>query len=127
MARELQVRFLLLNLIAKMSKTKNKIFFVFSRVPSGMGNRNCQQSPANDDSEARADHNGDLSGDGLTALVGLSQGGSTSANIHGEQTVRGYEMDLQNRISGTSTSGPSASSIPVQMLESSLIRECNWS
>ncbi|KAF3456223.1 hypothetical protein FNV43_RR00873 [Rhamnella rubrinervis] len=93
--------------------------FVFSRVPFGMGNRNCQQSPANDDSEARADHNGDLSGDGLTALVGLSHGGSTSAIIHGEQTVRGYEMDLQNRISGTSTAGPSASSIPVQMLESS--------
>lgn len=93
--------------------------FVFSRVPFGMGTRNCQQSPANDDSEARADHNGDRSGDGLTALVGLSQGGgSNSANIHGEQTVRGYDMDLQNRISGTSMSGPSTSSIPVQMLES---------
>lgn len=91
--------------------------FVFSRVPFGMGNRNCQQSPANDDSEARVDHNGDSSGDGLTALVGLSQGGSSSTNIHGEQTVRGYEMDLQTRISGTSTSGPSTSSIPVQMLE----------
>ncbi|KAF5465474.1 hypothetical protein F2P56_015482 [Juglans regia] len=92
--------------------------FVFSRVPFGMGNRNCQQSLANDDSEARADHSGDLSGDGLTALVGLSQGGCNMTNVHGEQTERGYEMDPQSSMSGTSTAGPSASSIPMEMLES---------
>uniref|UniRef100_A0A2N9IC50 BTB domain-containing protein n=1 Tax=Fagus sylvatica TaxID=28930 RepID=A0A2N9IC50_FAGSY len=92
--------------------------FVFSRVPFGMGNRNCQQSLANDDSEARADHSGDLSGDGLTALVGLSQGGSNVSNVHEEQRERGYEMDLQSRMSGTSVAGPSTSSVPMQMLES---------
>ncbi|XP_009352266.1 uncharacterized protein LOC103943658 [Pyrus x bretschneideri] len=93
--------------------------FVFSRVPFGMGNRNCQQSLANDDSEARADHNGDLSGDGLTALVGLSQGGNNVANSHGEQTERGYEMDMQSRMAGTSMSVPSTSGVPIQMVESS--------
>ncbi|KAL5541863.1 hypothetical protein UlMin_009573 [Ulmus minor] len=93
--------------------------FVFSRVPFGMGNRNCQQSPANDDSETRTDHNSDLSGDGLTALVGLSQGGSSSANPNVEQNERGYEMDLQSRMSGTSMAGPNTSGIPVQMLQSS--------
>ncbi|CAK7333205.1 unnamed protein product [Dovyalis caffra] len=72
--------------------------FVFSRVPFGVGNRNCQQSGASDDSENRTDHNGDLSGDGLTALVGLSQGGAT--------------------LSKTSVSAPSTSGIPVQMLDS---------
>lgn len=93
--------------------------FVFSRVPFGMGNRNCQPSLANDDSEARADHNGDLSGDGLTALVGLSQGGNNVANVHGEQTERGYEMDMQSRMAGTSMSVPSTSGVPIQMVESS--------
>ncbi|XP_048440415.1 uncharacterized protein LOC125477404 [Pyrus x bretschneideri] len=93
--------------------------FVFSRVPFGMGNRNCQQSLANDDSEARTDQNGDLSGDGLTALVGLSQGGNNVANAHGEQTERGYEMDMQSRMAETSMSVPSTSGVPVQMVESS--------
>lgn len=94
--------------------------FVFSRVPFGMGNRNCQQSLANDDSETRIDPIGDMSGDGLTALVGLSQGGSNSANNNGEQTERGYEMDLQNRMSGASVSGPpSTSGIPVPVIHSS--------
>ncbi|GAV74911.1 BTB domain-containing protein [Cephalotus follicularis] len=92
--------------------------FVFSRVPFGMGNRNCQQAHANDDSEARADHNGDLSGDGLTALVGLSQGGNNATNALEEQTERGYETDPHSRSSGTSTAGPSTSGIAVQMLES---------
>lgn len=86
--------------------------FVFSRVPFDMGNRNCQQSPANDDAEARTDHSGDLSGDGLTAIVGLSQGGNDTANVHGD------EADLQSRLSSTSISGPSTSGISMQMLES---------
>ncbi|KAL9410314.1 hypothetical protein AB3S75_044140 [Citrus x aurantiifolia] len=86
--------------------------FVFSRVPFGMGNRNCQQSPANDDAEARTDHSGDLSGDGLTAIVGLSQGGNDTANVHGD------EAELQSRLSSTSISGPSTSGISMQMLES---------
>ncbi|KAK9161554.1 hypothetical protein Syun_007895 [Stephania yunnanensis] len=84
--------------------------FVFSRVPFGMGNRNGQQSLGNDDPEARADLNGELSGDGLTALVGLSQGG--------EQTERVYESDVQNRLAGASVAGPSTSGIPVQVLDS---------
>lgn len=92
--------------------------FVFSRVPFGMGNRNCQQSLANDDPEARTDHSGDLPGDGLTALVGLSHGGNNAANIHSEQTERNFETDLQHRLAASSVSGPSTGGIPVQMLES---------
>ncbi|KAF5738720.1 BTB/POZ domain-containing protein isoform 1 [Tripterygium wilfordii] len=92
--------------------------FVFSRVPFGMSNRNGQQSLANDDSEARAEHNGDVSGDGLTALVGLSQGGGNTADIHAEQIERGYETDLQGRSSGTSTAVPGTSGISGPMLES---------
>ncbi|KAF8401483.1 hypothetical protein HHK36_012423 [Tetracentron sinense] len=92
--------------------------FVFSRVPFGLGNRNCQQSLANDESEARPELNGDLSGDGLTALVGLSQGGSNIVNVHGEQTEREYEPDLQSRLNGASLAGPSTSGVHVQMLES---------
>ncbi|KAK9136896.1 hypothetical protein Sjap_007490 [Stephania japonica] len=84
--------------------------FVFSRVPFGMGNRNGQQSLGNDEPEARADLNGELSGDGLTALVGLSQGG--------EQTERVYESDVQSRLAGASVAGPSTSGIPVQVLDS---------
>ncbi|XP_077240711.1 BTB/POZ domain-containing protein isoform X2 [Tasmannia lanceolata] len=91
--------------------------FVFSRVPFGLGNRNCQQSLANDESEARADLNGDLSGDGLTALVGLSQGNSAIPG-HAEQTERAFEPELQCRLAGASVSVPSSSGIPVQMLES---------
>ncbi|KAM7254752.1 hypothetical protein ACFE04_019993 [Oxalis oulophora] len=81
--------------------------FVFSRVPFGTGYRNGQQAPANDDSETRTEHNGDLAGDGLTALVGLSQGGS-------------YETDPQSRFngSGPSITGTSTSGIAVQMLDS---------
>lgn len=91
--------------------------YVFSRVPFGFGNRNCQQSPAIDDSEGRVDlSGGDLSGDGLTALVSLSQG-SNSVNVHGEQTERVYEADMQGRIGGT-LSHLSTSGLPVQMLGS---------
>ncbi|XP_070042240.1 uncharacterized protein [Nicotiana tomentosiformis] len=93
--------------------------FVFSRVPLGMGNRNCQQSPANDDPENRAEQSGDLAGDGLTALVGLSQEGSSSANIHVERAEKGYETEVQNRLVGSPTVGPSSSSISPQLLDSS--------
>lgn len=49
--------------------------FVFSRVPFHMGNRNCQQSLGNDDVENSGEQGGGGGGgDGLTALVGLSQG-----------------------------------------------------
>ncbi|XP_022760570.1 uncharacterized protein LOC111306860 isoform X2 [Durio zibethinus] len=92
--------------------------FVFSRVPFGMGNRNGQQSLANDDSEARADHNGDMSGGGLTALVELSQGGSNVSNVHEEQMERNYETDLQSRVPVTSIAGPATSGIAMQILES---------
>lgn len=93
--------------------------YVFSRVPFGVGNRNCQQSLANDDSEARAEQNGDLSGDGLTALVGLSQGGNSIANGHSDHNIRGYEMEHQGRMPGTSVVGTSSSGVPVQVLEHS--------
>lgn len=91
--------------------------FVFSRVPFGVGNRNGQQSLANDDLELRPDQHGDMSGDGLTALVGLSDGGRNVVNVHGGQIERPYEMDLRNGFSGTSAAGPSGSG--VQMGESS--------
>lgn len=85
--------------------------FVFSRVPFNMANRNGQQSIGNDDAENRADHNGDLAGDGLTALVGLSQN-------NGEQSERGYEADVRSRLVGHSIADPSSSGIPMQMLDS---------
>ncbi|GMI64083.1 hypothetical protein like AT4G15840 [Hibiscus trionum] len=90
--------------------------FVFSRVPFGIGNRNGQQSLANDDSEARADHNGDMSGGGLTALVELSQEGSN--NVHAEQTERSSEMDSHDKVPETSIAGPATGGIAMQMLES---------
>ncbi|KAJ7955106.1 BTB/POZ domain protein [Quillaja saponaria] len=92
--------------------------FVFSRVPFRVGNRNYTQSLANDYSESQADHNGGLSCDGWTALVGISQGRSNGSNVHAEQTERGYEMDLQSRASGAATGEPSAGGIPMQMLDS---------
>ncbi|ONK68252.1 uncharacterized protein A4U43_C05F9310 [Asparagus officinalis] len=88
--------------------------YVFSRVPLGLGNRNCQQSLANDEPEARVDLNGDLSGDGLTALVNLSQGNSVQVNT--EQTDRVYEQDTHGRFAGVASIS-NASGIPVQMLE----------
>ncbi|KAK4800731.1 hypothetical protein SAY86_021218 [Trapa natans] len=93
--------------------------YVFSRVPFGVGTRNCQQPLANDDSEARAEQSGDLSGDGLTALVGLSQGGNNIANGHSDHNIRGYEMERQSRFSGTSAIATSSSGVPVQVLEHS--------
>uniref|UniRef100_A0A7N0T215 BTB domain-containing protein n=1 Tax=Kalanchoe fedtschenkoi TaxID=63787 RepID=A0A7N0T215_KALFE len=81
---------------------------VFSRVPYGMGNRNYQQSLGNDDMEPRANLSADLTGDGLTALVGLSQGGNSSANFGGEHP------SIQ-----TFTPGSGACNSPVQMVESS--------
>lgn len=82
--------------------------FVFSRVPFGVGNRNGQQSQANDDPDTRADHTGELPGDGLTALVGLSQGANNVNSFQGDKA----------EISGASTSGPSTSAIPMRMVES---------
>ncbi|GKA22211.1 BTB/POZ domain-containing protein [Tanacetum coccineum] len=82
--------------------------FVFSRVPFHMGNRNCQQSPGNDDPENRVDQSGEHGGDGLTALVGLSQG-----------TSNADETDANGRLVGHSVSGPSSSGVSVQMMDSS--------
>lgn len=92
--------------------------FVFSRVPFGGGNRNCQQTLGNDDSDNRADHNADVVGDGLTALVGLSQGVSSMSSVNGEQTERGYETDLHGRLVGHSVSASTTPEISVQMLNS---------
>ncbi|KMS96007.1 hypothetical protein BVRB_003000 [Beta vulgaris subsp. vulgaris] len=87
--------------------------FVFSRVPCGVGNRNGQQSLANDDLEMRPDQHGDMSGDGLTALVGLSDGGR-NVNVHVGQSERSYEMDIRNGYIGTSVAGPSGSGVQVE-------------
>lgn len=84
--------------------------FVFSRVPFGMGSRNCQHTLANEESGARVDVNGDLSGDGLTALVGSSQGGGNTVPVHMEHTERAY-------VPGPATV-PNANDLPVQMLDS---------
>ncbi|VFQ61073.1 unnamed protein product [Cuscuta campestris] len=84
--------------------------FVFSRVPFGVGN---------DDPENRGDNNTDIAGDGLTALVGLSQEGSSiGSTVRVDQLERGYEVDLQSRMVGSSISAPNVSSIPTQMLDS---------
>ncbi|PKA62247.1 BTB/POZ domain-containing protein [Apostasia shenzhenica] len=87
--------------------------YVFSRVPFGFGNRNGQQLPANDDSEARVDLGGDLSGDGLTALVSLSQGHHA---VHPENSERVYEADFPGRLCGTSAHA-SSGGLPGQLLE----------
>ncbi|KAK2984419.1 hypothetical protein RJ640_014825 [Escallonia rubra] len=94
--------------------------FVFSRVPFGMGNRNCQQSLGNDDPENRADHNGELAGDGLTALVGLSQGANNMGSVHGEQTDRGFETDLQSRLVSQTNVGSSMSGAMLDPPESAI-------
>ncbi|KAL7144461.1 hypothetical protein ABFS83_07G013500 [Erythranthe nasuta] len=85
--------------------------YVFSRVPFGIGNRSNQQPHANDDPENRGDNNGELAVDGLTALVGLSQGSSDVTHVHEVQMGREYETGSVNP--GSSTSG-----VPVQMTES---------
>ncbi|XP_072978738.1 uncharacterized protein [Typha angustifolia] len=90
--------------------------YVFSRVPFGTGNRNCQQSVANDESEPRVDLNGEISGDGLTALVGLSHG-NNSVHVNNEQTARVYEPDLQSRYGGAASVSSASAGISVQMLE----------
>ncbi|GER33340.1 BTB/POZ domain-containing protein [Striga asiatica] len=80
--------------------------YVFSRVPFGIGNRGNQQPPANDDPDNRGDNTGDIAGDGLTALVGLSQGSNDAADLHELQIGRDYET--------TSSGG----GIPVQIMNS---------
>ncbi|XP_010440241.1 PREDICTED: uncharacterized protein LOC104723558 [Camelina sativa] len=61
--------------------------FVYSRVPIS---RNGQQPIASDGSEGKIDQSGEISKDGLTALVGLSQGTSGVGNNHrGGQTEGG--------------------------------------
>ncbi|CAH2078959.1 unnamed protein product [Thlaspi arvense] len=57
--------------------------FVYSRVPI---NRNGQQPIASDGSEGRSDQSGETSKDGLTALVGLSQGTSGDQNEGGRSS-----------------------------------------
>ncbi|KAL9250794.1 Germ cell-less protein-like 1-like protein [Drosera capensis] len=90
--------------------------FVFSRVPLNVGNRTSQQALANDDPEVRVDQHGDLSGDGLTALVGLSEGGRNMINIPG-QTERDYELEIHNSLVRNSAAGRSDAA--VQMTETS--------
>ncbi|MQM07777.1 hypothetical protein Taro_040624 [Colocasia esculenta] len=87
---------------------------VFSRVPLGTGNRNYQQSVANDDSETRVDITGDLSGDGLTALVGLTRG-NNALPVQAEQTDT-YETDWHSRLAADSNL-PITSGISMQMME----------
>lgn len=91
--------------------------YVFSRVPFGMGNRNNQQPPANDDLENRADNNVELAGGGLTALVGLSQGSNDATNVTEVQMRREYESAQHSRPTGSLISG-SSSAVPVQMIDS---------
>eukprot|EP01018_Ginkgo_biloba_P006204 Gb_33591 [translate_table: standard] len=92
--------------------------FVFSRVPFGVGNRNSQQNLANDDSEGRVEHGGmDLPGDGLTALVGLSQGTGNGIPVHSDQTPRVYDQDLNSRRIGDTAAATSSSNIAMQRLD----------
>ncbi|VAH68383.1 unnamed protein product [Triticum turgidum subsp. durum] len=85
--------------------------YVFSRVPYGLGSRNGQQPFANDESEPRVDHNGDIPGDGLTALVNLSQ--ESNASHHQAESI--FEAGMQTRYSGAATvSTPGGSSLQMQ-------------
>ncbi|XP_006646650.3 uncharacterized protein LOC102721046 [Oryza brachyantha] len=85
--------------------------YVYSRVPYGLGSRNGQQSFANDESEPRVDFNGDISGDGLTALVNLTQ--EISISPHQAESI--YETGMQVRYSGAaSVSTPGGSSLQMQ-------------
>nr|CAB3475343.1 unnamed protein product [Digitaria exilis] len=84
--------------------------YVFSRVPYGLGSRNGQQF-ANDESEPRIDRNGDISADGLTALVNLSQ----ENNAAHQQAESIFETDTQTRYrSVASVSTPGGSSVQMQ-------------
>ncbi|KAL6840452.1 hypothetical protein ACP4OV_030262 [Aristida adscensionis] len=85
--------------------------YVFSRVPYGLGSRNGQQQFANDESEQRIDRNGDISVDGLTALVTLSQENNDAHQVTG----RPFETGMQTRYSSVaSVSTPGGSSVQVQ-------------
>ncbi|TVU34653.1 hypothetical protein EJB05_16496 [Eragrostis curvula] len=85
--------------------------YVFSRVPYGLGSRNGQQSFANDESEPRIDRNGDVSVDGLTALVNLSQENSAAH----KQAESLFETGMQTRYcSGASVSTPGGTSVQMQ-------------
>ena len=84
--------------------------YVFSRVPYGLGSRNGQQF-ANDESEPRIDRNGDISADGLTALVNLSQ----ENNAAHQQAESMFETGMQTRHrSVASVSTPGGSSVQMQ-------------
>ncbi|TKW18692.1 hypothetical protein SEVIR_5G447900v4 [Setaria viridis] len=84
--------------------------YVFSRVPYGLGSRNGQQF-ANDESEPRIDRNGDISADGLTALVNLSQ----ESNVVHQQAESIFETSVQTRYrSVASVSTPGGSSVQMQ-------------
>jgi hypothetical protein len=85
--------------------------YVFSRVPYGLGSRNGQQSFANDESELRIDRNGDVSVDGLTALVNLSQ---ENCAAH-QQAESSFETAMQAKYcSVASVSTPGGSSVQMQ-------------
>ncbi|CAO2167629.1 unnamed protein product [Urochloa humidicola] len=84
--------------------------YVFSRVPYGLGSRNGQQF-ANDESEPRIDRNGDVTADGLTALVNLSQ----ENNVAHQQAESIFEASMQTRYRGVaSVSTPGGSSVQMQ-------------
>uniref|UniRef100_A0A803L383 Uncharacterized protein n=1 Tax=Chenopodium quinoa TaxID=63459 RepID=A0A803L383_CHEQI len=98
--------------------------FVFSRVPFGEGNRNGQQSLANDDLELRPDQHGDMSGDGLTALVGLSDGGR-NINVQGWQTESAFHIALRNSFIETFAAGPSGSGTQMGEVEFADVHRLN--
>ncbi|KAL0348667.1 UNVERIFIED_CONTAM: hypothetical protein Sangu_1094500 [Sesamum angustifolium] len=59
-----------------------------------------------------------FAGDGLTALVGLSQGSNDVTNLHEVHMGREYETGLQCRLAGSLTPRSSPSCISVQMVDS---------
>ena len=86
---------------------------VFSRVPLGVGQRNSHQSLADDESESRASSMGDLSGDGLTAVVGFS-GGRGAHAIHAEESDV-YKFESQDSVRMVPQF--SSASVSMQMME----------
>ncbi|KAL3648687.1 hypothetical protein CASFOL_005090 [Castilleja foliolosa] len=81
--------------------------FVFSRVPFGIGNRSNQNDAPDNNNNNRRDDNGDLTGDGLTAVVGLSQGSN-------DVTSNGPEVQIRRDYDAWS----STADIPVQLIDS---------
>lgn len=91
---------------------------VFSRVPYGLGSRNTQHNLANEQSEGRVDLGElDLSREGLTAAVGLSQGTGNGVPVHSDQTLRIDDQRSHCRVVRDTAGATSSSNIAMQRVD----------